>query len=126
MEGMTGDEMEIEEHLTPHDGVLRAKAREIGGKAGVVEDCYSAGVLALIEVHAAAGYQHDKAELITYAWRRVLEYMRAIVAPPLCAYDGCDEARPPDARADWRYCSPRHRKAAQRKRDNMQVSGTKA
>jgi hypothetical protein len=76
-------EMEIEEHLRKHDGVLQAKALEIARGADrpdLIEECYNAGQRALCDVHAEPGYKHEKAALLTYAWRRVLSAMRRVIA----------------------------------------------
>jgi hypothetical protein len=82
--------MEIEEHLEQHKGVLQAKAVQVARQAGIlwrrgrpwedgialIEDIFAAGQQALRDVHSEPGYDHGRAQLLTYAWKRVLSAMR--------------------------------------------------
>lgn len=66
--------MDIGEHLAQHEDVLKALAFQYGRyDRDLREDCYQAGILALIEAHARWGYHG--AELLTYAWYDVKKAM---------------------------------------------------
>lgn len=66
--------MDIEEHLTKHEEVLRALAFQYGRyNKDLREDCYQAGVEALMMAHKR--WRYHGAELLTYAWHDVKKAM---------------------------------------------------
>jgi RNA polymerase sigma factor (sigma-70 family) len=70
-------EVDIEQHLAKHREVLRALAFRYGrGNIDLVDDCYQAGIEALMVAHDRPTYQRDhRAELLTYGWLDVRKAM---------------------------------------------------
>jgi RNA polymerase sigma factor (sigma-70 family) len=66
--------VDIEQHLAEHEEVLRALAFQYGRyDKDLREDCYQAGVLALMEAHER--WTYHGAKLLTYAWHDVRKAM---------------------------------------------------
>ena len=86
--------MNITEHLAKHEHTLRGVAAHVATRyrlsRDMQDDLYQEGAMVLAQAHAD-GYDHERAELITFAYERarwaMIDYARSQVGSPAQAGD---------------------------------------